>query len=168
MELRSSAYRPGGVIPLRYTCDGDNVSPAFNWTDAPPGTKSYVLLLHDPDAPRNGGFTHWVVFDIDPAEHQIDENAPKQAQFAEFGVQGNNDAGKLGYMGPCPPSETHRYIARLFALDTELNLQPGASREQVENAMQGHVIDQVALMGTYARNAQESVAHAVQSGRKHS
>lgn len=163
MQLRSPAFRPGGAIPSRHTCDGDNVSPAFTWTDAPAGTKSFVLVLYDPDASRDGGFTHWVVFDIDPAERQIDENAPKHAQFAEFGVQGNNGLGELGYTGPCPPSGTHSYIARLFALDTELNLKPGSSRQEVEDAMQGHVIDHAALSGTYARKAGQAVSHALQS-----
>ena len=153
MQLRSSAFRAGGPIPVRYTCEGDDISPDFSWTDVPAGTKSLALILHDPDAPREGGFTHWVIYDIDPALKQIDEDTPKQEKFAGVGLQGKNDAGKIGYMGPCPPSGSHRYIARLFALDTELSLKPGASHQQVAAAMEGHILDKAALMGTYAKKA---------------
>jgi hypothetical protein len=153
MQLKSSAFRAGGTIPVRYTCEGDNLSPEFSWTETPAGTKSLVLILHDPDAPREGGFTHWVVYDIDPSLKQIDENTPKQQKFAGLGAQGKNDSGQIGYMGPCPPSGTHRYIARLFALDTELNLKPGATHQEVESAMQEHILDKAALMGTYAKKA---------------
>jgi Raf kinase inhibitor-like YbhB/YbcL family protein len=153
MQLKSSAFRAGGAIPVRYTCEGEDISPDFFWTDIPAGTNSLVLILHDPDAPREGGFTHWVVYDIDPRLKQIDANAPKQEKFAGFGVQGTNDSGQIGYMGPCPPSGTHRYIARLFALDTELNLKPGASHHEVDAAMQGHILEKTALMGTYAKKA---------------
>jgi len=151
MELRSSAYRPGGAVPLRYTCDGEGISPAFTWQGEPPQTKSFVLLLHDPDAPSTGGFTHWLIFDIDPRIHQIDEGSPKEAPFADFGVQGSNDGNSLGYLAPCPPSGTHRYIARLFSLDVQMSLAPGATRQEVEAAMEGHILDQAALMGTYTR-----------------
>ena len=152
MELRSSAYRAGGEIPRRYTCDGDDVSPSFRWKDAPQETKSFVLLLHDPDAAREGGFTHWIVYDIVPVVHQIDENTPKQAPFTAFGVQGNNDGNQLGYIVPRPtPKGSHRYIARLFSLDIELELGPGAGRQQVEAAMEGHILDQAALIGKYGR-----------------
>src|SRR5947207_5379393 len=151
MELRSSAYRPGDPIPLRYTCDGEGISPAFGWQGEPPQTKSFVFLLHDPDAPREGGFTHWLIFDIDPTIHQIDQGSSKEAPFVDFGVQGRNDGGTLGYFAPCPPSGTHRYIARLFSLDVELTLAPGATRQEVEAAMDGHKLAQAALMGTYTR-----------------
>ena len=153
MQLKSSAFRAGGTIPARYTCEGEDISPELSWTDIPAGTKSLALILHDPDAPREGGFTHWVVYDIDPSLRQIDENTPKQDKFTGIGMQGRNDSGKIGYMGPCPPSGTHRYVARLFALDTELNLRPGASHHEVESAMQGHILEKAALMGTYARKA---------------
>jgi Raf kinase inhibitor-like YbhB/YbcL family protein len=151
MQLKSSAFRAGGAIPARYTCEGEDISPELSWTDIPARTKSLALILHDPDAPREGGFTHWVVYDIDPSLRQIDENTPKQEKFAGIGIQGSNDSGKIGYMGPCPPSGQHRYVARLFALDTELNLRPGASHHEVESAMQGHILEKAALMGTYAR-----------------
>ena len=153
MELRSSAYRAGGKIPP-HTRDGDDVSPSFGWKDAPPETKSFVLLFHDPNAAREGGFTHWIVYNIVPIIHQIDENTPKQAPFTAFGVQGNNDGNRLGYIGPCPtPQGSHRYITRLFSLDIELELGPGAGRQQVEAAMEGHILAQAALMGKYGRKA---------------
>jgi Raf kinase inhibitor-like YbhB/YbcL family protein len=158
MHLKSMAYRPGGAIPTRYTCEGDDVSPEFSWTDVPAQTKSFAFLLHDPDAPKEGGFAHWVVYEIDPDVTQIEEEVPKQEKVAGLGIQGKNDAGKIGYMGPCPPSGTHRYFARLFALDTELKLKPGASYREVEAAIQGHILEQAVLMGTYAKKAGRVVA----------
>jgi Raf kinase inhibitor-like YbhB/YbcL family protein len=159
MELRSSAYRPGGAIPDRYTCDGANLSPDFRWSGIPPATKSLALVLHDPDAPGEDGFTHWVVYEIDPSIRSIDEGAARQAAATEIGIQGKNDAGILGYIGPCPPAGKHRYIARLYCLDVELDLPSGATRQQLEAAMQGHILDQAALTGTYARKAEESSGH---------
>jgi Raf kinase inhibitor-like YbhB/YbcL family protein len=153
MQLKSSAYREGGAIPVQYTCEGDNISPQFSWTELPQGTKSLALVLHDPDAPREGGFTHWVVYNIDPILKEIAEDTPKDEKLAGIGLQGKNDAGKIGYMGPCPPSGSHRYIVRLFALDAELNLKPGASHHEVTSAMEGHILDKAALMGTYAKKA---------------
>jgi Raf kinase inhibitor-like YbhB/YbcL family protein len=150
MELTSAAYDPSGAIPFRHTCDGENVSPSFRWTDPPSGTKSFVLLFQNSDAPRQGGFTHWVLYDIGPVHRQIDENVPHDAGFVDCGVQGSNDSGQLGYMGPSSPSRVHHYVARLFALDIELNLDPGATWQQVAAAMEGRILDQAALTGTYA------------------
>jgi hypothetical protein len=153
MELKSSAYPAGGKIPVRYTCEGENISPALSWEDAPVGTKSFALILHDPDAPREGGFTHWVVYDVDSSTSRIRENTPRQGKVDGLGMQGKNDSGRIGYMGPCPPSGTHRYIMRLFALDTKLNLKPGALHEEVETNMRGHLVEEATLMATYARKA---------------
>lgn len=153
MELRSTAYRPGGTIPSRYACDGENLSPTFTWSNAPSRTRSLALILHDPDAPRAGGFTHWVVYGIHPATRQIEESASRPESYTDFGVQGKNDAGSLGYTGPCPPSGTHRYTARIYALDIDLELQPGATRQELESAIEGHILDQAALTGTYAKSA---------------
>lgn len=111
--------------------------------------------MHDPDAPRPGGFTHWVLFNIPANVAAIEPSVPPEGTISGIGVQGNNDAGKIGYMGPCPPSGTHRYFVRLYALDVELKLKPGASHEQVQDAMSGHVIAQAELMGTYARGSQK-------------
>ncbi|MGB8480935.1 MAG: YbhB/YbcL family Raf kinase inhibitor-like protein [Acidobacteriaceae bacterium] len=153
MELRSSAYRAGSAIPVRYTCDGDNISPAMAWKGAPARTKSFALILHDPDAPSRGGFTHWVIYNMDAKLNQLMENIPQQGNVARVGMQGKNDADQIGYMGPCPPSGTHRYVARLFALDTMLRLKPGATQKELEGAMRGHILETATLIGTYARIA---------------
>ncbi len=151
MELKSKAFRAGGPIPARYTCEGDNISPQFSWTGVPANSKTLCLILHDPDAPRQEGFTHWVLFNIDPSLEEIVEDVAQSEDSAEIGVQGKNDGGKVGYMGPCPPSGRHRYIARLYALDTILTLNAGISRQEVELAMEDHILAKAALMGTYAK-----------------
>ena len=153
MELKSSAYRAGSAIPVRYTCDGDNISPAMAWKGAPARTKSFALILHDPDAPSRGGFTHWVIYNMDAKLNQLVENIPRQGNVARVGMQGKNDAGQIGYMGPCPPSGTHRYVARLYALDATLRLNPGATQKEMETAMRGHILETATLIGTYARIA---------------
>lgn len=152
MELRSTAYRPGGAIPSRYTCEGENLSPNFSWSEAPSRTKSLALILHDPDAPKTGGFTHWVMYGIHPSAREIDEGASRPEPHTDFGVQGKNDGGALGYTGPCPPSGNHRYTARIYALDIDIDLDPGATRQELESAMQGHVLDQAALTGMYSKS----------------
>ena len=153
MELKSSAYRAGRAIPARYTCDGDNISPAMAWKGAPAQTKSFALILHDPDAPIRGGFTHWVIYNMDAKLNQLVEDIPRQGNVARVGMQGKNDASQIGYMGPCPPSGTHRYVARLFALDTMLRLKPGATKKELEGAMRGHILESATLIGAYARIA---------------
>jgi len=144
MKIISSAFQQGGNIPSKFSCDGANTSPPLQISDVPPETKSVVLIVDDPDAP-SGLFTHWAVWNISPQTSTIAEgNAPK-------GVHGTNDFGKSGYGGPCPPSGTHRYYFRIFALDRELDLPSGAKRSQLDAAMKGHVIAQGELMGRYAR-----------------
>lgn len=156
MQLTSSAFQQGAGIPRQFTCDGANRSPELSWRDAPAQTRSFVLIMHDPDAPRAGGFTHWVLYNIPANVGAVEPNVPPQGRIAGIGVQGKNDSGKIGYTGPCPPSGTHRYFLRLYALDTELNLQPGASHQEVEDAIRGHVLEQAELMGTYARASQRA------------
>lgn len=156
MQLVSSAYQAGAAIPALFTCEGDNISPELSWCDVPPQTESFVLTMRDPDAPKVGGFTHWVVYNIPGGVGHIEQNVPNDATVPGLGLQGKNDGGKVGYMGPCPPSGTHRYFARLFALDSELNLSPGASHEEVRHAMEGHILDRAELMGTYAKKAQRA------------
>lgn len=156
MQLRSSAYRPGGMIPDRFTCDGANLSPKFLWSGVPAGTRSLALILSDPDAPQEGGFTHWILYDIDPALQQIDESVPVDTPSTDFGTQGRNDEGRLGYIGPCPSAGTQRCIARLYSLDIELDLPAGATRQELEQAIQGHILDQAALTGTCAKNSEQS------------
>ena len=144
MKITSSAFQQGGNIPSKFSCDGANTSPPLQISDVPPETKSVVLIVDDPDAP-SGLFTHWAVWNISPQTSTIAEgNAPK-------GVHGTNDFGKSGYGGPCPPSGTHRYYFRIFALDRELDLPSGAKRSQLDAAMKGHVVAQGELMGRYAR-----------------
>jgi Raf kinase inhibitor-like YbhB/YbcL family protein len=151
MQLTSSAFQQGGPIPARFTCDDENISPDLSWEDVPPEAKSFALIMHDPDAPREGGFTHWILYNIPANVTELEPNIPKEQGVPGIGVQGKNDAGKIGYMGPCPPFGTHRYFLRVYALDTELNLRPGASLEQLQEAMRGHILDEAELMGTYAR-----------------
>ena len=159
MRLLSSAIHDGDSIPQRFTCEGENISPEFHWEDAPKESKSFVLILHDPDAPRKDGFTHWLLYDIPPNVTRIPENLPKQASVANSGVQGKNDSGKLGYTGPCPPSGRHRYFARLYALRKELNLPPGATANDVKQALEGKVIEQTEWMATFAKS-EANEAHA--------
>ena len=145
MKVTSSAFQEGGNIPSKFTCDGADVNPALRFEGAPAETKSLVLIVDDPDAPV-GLFTHWLVWNIDPKASKVAENsAPGGA------VQGTNDFPKKGYGGPCPPSGTHRYYFKIFALDQTLGLKPGAKRAEVDAAMRGHVVAQGELMGRYSR-----------------
>jgi Raf kinase inhibitor-like YbhB/YbcL family protein len=156
MQLTSATFQAGAEIPSYYTSDGEDVSPEFSWKDAPAETKSFVLVMHDPDAPRRGGFTHWVVYNIAPENGHIEEKVPKGERVTGLGMQGKNDAGEIGYMGPAPPSGVHRYFVRLFALDTPLDLEPGATHKQVSAEMKGHILAQAELMGTYEKKSQRA------------
>jgi hypothetical protein len=144
MKITSSAFQQGGNIPSKFSCDGPNTSPPLQISDVPLEAKSLVLIVDDPDAP-SGLFTHWAVWNISPQTTTIGEGSTPKA------VQGTNDFGKSGYGGPCPPSGTHRYYFKVFALDRELDLPVGAKRSQLDAAMKGHVIAQGELMGRYAR-----------------
>ncbi len=157
VRLFSSGFEYGAQIPDRYSCAGENISPAFHWMDVPEETKSLVFILHDPDAPREGGFTHWVLYNIPPHVKRIAEKIPPAASVPGLGFQAKNSSGHVGYMGPCPPSGSHRYVAHLFALKQELNLQPGVSYQLVASAMQGKVIEEAEFMAKYA-NRSRSVA----------
>jgi len=150
MRLTSTAFQQASSIPIKCTCDGENVSPALSWKGAPPKTKSFALIMHDPDAPRAGGYIHWVLYNIPADVAALQPNLPQAEHIAGLCAQGKNDSGRVGYTGPCPPSGTHRYIFRLYALDTELNLKPGASHQQARETMRGHILEQTELMGTYA------------------
>ena len=153
MQLTSSAFQAGERIPIQFTCDGEDISPELSWRNAPVQSDSFVLTMRDPDAPKVGGFTHWVLYNIPASVDHLQQNVAKRPSIPGLGLQGKNDSGKLGYMGPCPPSGTHRYFLRIFALDTELRLPPGASHEEVRLAMEGHILDRAELMGTYAKKA---------------
>ena len=144
MKITSSAFQQGGNIPSKFSCDGADTSPPLQIADAPSGAKSLVLIVDDPDAP-SGLFTHWTAWNISPQTSTIAEGSTPK------GVQGTSDFGKSGYAGPCPPSGTHRYYFKIFALDRELDLPSGAKRAQLDAAMKGHVIAQGELMGRYSR-----------------
>ncbi|SRR6266849_3220371 len=144
MRITSSAFQEGANIPSKFTCDGADSSPPLQIADVPSGTKSLALIVDDPDAP-SGLFTHWMVWNIPPQTNAVGEGSAPQ------GVQGTNDFGKSGYGGPCPPSGTHRYYFKIFALDRELDLPSGGKRGQLDAAMKGHVVAQGELMGRYLR-----------------
>src|SRR5512146_3187828 len=148
--LESKSFSRGGAIPRQYTCAGDDLSPELNWSDPPPETKSLALIADDPDAP-SGTFTHWVLYELPPETRQLAEGAA-QYQLPRGARQGRNDFGKTGYGGPCPPpGKPHRYFFKLCALDTRLELKPGASKQAVEQSIQGHVLAHAELMGTFQR-----------------
>ena len=150
MKLESSAFSSAQPVPQKHTCDGPDVSPALSWSDVPQGTKSFALIADDPDAPV-GTWVHWVIFNLPAQTHALPEGVPK-TDSAAGGIQGRNDFGKVGYGGPCPPpGKPHRYFFKLYALDTPLDLRASAKKQDVERAMQGHVLAQAELMGTYQR-----------------
>jgi Raf kinase inhibitor-like YbhB/YbcL family protein len=145
MKITSMAFEQGQPIPSKYTCDGENINPPLEILDVPEGTKSLALISDDPDAPA-GTWTHWLVWNINPETGIISENSvPAEA------VEGTTSFGKPGYGGPCPPSGEHQYFFRLYALDTVLDLDPGADSAQLEAAMQGHILEQTEVMGVYSR-----------------
>ena len=149
-SISSPAFSDGGNIPSKYTCDAgqQNPSPALAWKEPPPGTKSFVLIMHDPDAPMPGGFTHWVLFDIPATTAKL----PEGFQPGSVGVSGNSSFRRTGYGGPCPPSGTHHYHFMLSALDVgSLALKQGATKGDVEKGMRGHVLGTAELVGLYAR-----------------
>ncbi len=150
-KLSSPAFDDGGSIPQKYTCQGDNVSPELNWSEAPAGAKSFALIVEDPDAP-GGTFTHWVLFDMSAGTKQLAEDSGPNNTGGPIGVSGNNSSGRAGYIGPCPPSGSHRYYFRLYALDVPaLNLQAGAARSEVEAAIQNHIVGTAETMGRYEK-----------------
>ncbi len=150
MELKSSAFAAGGMIPKKHTCDGPDVSPPLSWSDVPAGAKSLALIADDPDAPM-GTWVHWVAWNIPPDARGLEEGVPKKDSLPNGMKQGTTDFRSIGYGGPCPPSGTHRYFFKLYALDTSLNLPPSTTKKDLEKALQGHLLQQVELMGKYAR-----------------
>lgn len=145
MTISSPAFSGGRSIPSAYTCDGTGMSPPLSFTDVPTSTKSLALIVHDPDA-MSGDFTHWTVWNIAPETREIAEGTEPTGV-----VQGTTSAGRAGYVSPCPPNGTHRYTFELYALDEMLDLKTSASRQDLETAMQDHVIDTAELVGTYKR-----------------
>jgi hypothetical protein len=150
MRIESSAFSEGGRIPRRYTCDGKDVSPPLSWSGTPEGAKSLALICDDPDAPGKT-WVHWVVFNIPPAARQLPEGIAPGETITGGGNQGKNDFRKRGYGGPCPPGGTHRYQFKLYALDADLALAAGATKAELEGAIEGHVLGQATLTGKYSR-----------------
>lgn len=149
-ELTSPAFTSGGAIPRQYTCDGKNISPPLQWNDPPSDTQSFALIADDPDAPM-GTWVHWVFFNLPASTRALPEAVPPEAELSDESRHGRNSWRRLGYGGPCPPSGTHRYFFKLYALDTVLTLSAGASKEQLLQAMKGHILMQTELMGVYTR-----------------
>jgi Raf kinase inhibitor-like YbhB/YbcL family protein len=152
MELKSEPIPPGSLIPSQYTCDGRDISPPLAWSAPPAGTKSFALISDDPDAPA-GTWVHWVVWNIPASARSLAEDLPKKESLPEGPRQGTTDFGRIGYGGPCPPSGTHRYFFRLYALDTALTLPARTTRQDLEKAMQGHILAQAELMRKYRRRS---------------
>jgi Raf kinase inhibitor-like YbhB/YbcL family protein len=151
IELTSNAFDAGETIPVRYTCDGDDISPPLHWRTIPDEAQSLVLICDDPDS-SNGPWAHWVLYDIPPELVELPEGVPRGGRLSWGGTQGRNTSGDVGYGGPCPPrGPAHHYYFRLYALDEPLDLPPGATRQQVIDRMQGHILDRTELMGLYAR-----------------
>ena len=149
--LTTPAFTPGGEIPRKFTCQGADVSPALAWADFPAGAQSFALIVDDPDAPV-GTWVHWVAYDLPAGARALPEGVPKAADLPGGGRQGVNDFGKLGYGGPCPPAgNPHRYFFKLYALKAKLNLEPGAGKKDVVQAMHGQVLGEVQLVGKYKR-----------------
>jgi Raf kinase inhibitor-like YbhB/YbcL family protein len=150
-ELTSIAFAPGQPIPQKYTCDGQDISPPLQWSDPPQGTQSLALICDDPDAPV-GTWVHWVLYNLPAEARALPEAVPPDAELSDGSRQGKNGWGNLGYGGPCPPGgSTHRYFFKLYALDTVLDLEAGASKKQVLQAMEGHILAQTEVMGVYSR-----------------
>lgn len=150
LQLTSSAFEQGKPIPAKYSCRGEDVSPALSWGEPPAGTQSFALIMDDPDAPV-GTWVHWVLFNIPPSARGLAEAVPSDATLADGSMNGKNSWGRLGYGGPCPPSGTHRYFFKLYALDEMLGLSSGADKGELLKAMEGHILAQGELMGTFSR-----------------
>ena len=149
-KLTSTAFQEGQLIPRQYTCDGVNISPPLEWSGTPPSTKTLAIICNDPDAPV-GTWVHWVLYNLAGDKIGLVENVPATESVPGGGVHGTNDFKKIGYGGPCPPSGTHRYFFKLYALDASFDLKAGATKAEVLKAMDGHIIGQTQLMGTYKR-----------------
>ena len=157
LTVLSPAFADHAPIPARYTCDGENLAPPLGWSGAPAHTASFALVVDDPDAPDPAApkrtFVHWVLYDIPAPVRELDEGAVR-ATLPDGTREGRNDGGRAGYMGPCPPVGRHRYFFKLYALDAALgDLGPGATKADLERAMEGHVLERAELVGTYASGA---------------
>jgi Raf kinase inhibitor-like YbhB/YbcL family protein len=150
IKITSTAFEEGGMIPEPYTCDGKDISPPLAWTSVPEGTQSLALICDDPDAPV-GTWVHWVLFNLPADVTTLPENVLPNKTLENGSKQGKNDFRKIGYGGPCPPGGTHRYYFKLYALDTTLDAKPGITKQDLLNAMEGHILAEGQLMGKYRR-----------------
>ena len=150
MKLTSPAFSEGALIPAQYTCAGDDFSPPLAWSDLPAGAKSLALIADDPDAPV-GTWVHWVAFNLPVTAGGLPEGIKDAKQLPGGGTQGTNSWRRIGYGGPCPPSGTHRYFFKLYALDTTLSLGNSATAKDLQAAMKGHILAEAQLMGRFKR-----------------
>lgn len=152
LELTSASFEDRQAIPIRYACHGKNISPPLTWTTSPEGTQSFVLIMDDPDAVNVVGFVwdHWLLFNLSANIHSLEEAISRDGKNPLGSLEGMNSGSKLGYRGPCPPSgETHEYVFTLFAIDAILELEQGASKEDILQAIEGHVLAEGQLVGRY-------------------
>jgi len=149
-QLTSSAFASGEMIPPEYSCDGEDISPPLVWSDPPEDTQSFALIVDDPDAPL-GAWVHWVLYNLPAGTRGLPQGVPPDSELPDGSRQGENNWRRLGYDGPCPTGGTHNYSFRLHALDTVLDLAAGATKEQLLQAMEGHILAQAELKGRYAR-----------------
>jgi|SRR5450759_3321113 Raf kinase inhibitor-like YbhB/YbcL family protein len=156
LSIKSDAFAPGGAIPSRYTCEGEDLSPPLAWSNVPAGTKSLALIVEDPDAPDPEApkttWVHWILYNLPPSATSLAEDATRLG-LPPGALAGRNDWGRTGYGGPCPPIGRHRYFHRLFALDVLLPDLHGPRKASIEKAMHGHILAEAALMGTYLKAA---------------
>ena len=150
IKITSTAFENNGLIPAKYTCDEENISPPLQWEQIPEETKSIALICDDPDAPM-GTRVHWILFNLPKETRELTENIPVSDTLANGGSQGITDFGRAGYGGPCPPSGTHRYFFKIYALNTKIDMDSSADKSQLLKAMEGHVISQGQLIGKYKR-----------------
>ncbi len=150
LKITSSAFENEGMIPAKYTCDGENLSPLLKWESGGEGIKSFALISDDPDAPM-GTFIHWVIYNIPADVKELQEDFPSTNELDNGIKQGMTDFGKTGYGGPCPPSGIHRYYFKLYGLDTVLDLNAGITKAELLKAMEGHILEEAVLMGKYTR-----------------
>ena len=151
LSIYSNVFEDGATLSSAYTCDGDDISPAISWEEVPAGTQSMALIMDDPDAPGRT-FVHWVIYNIPARSGGLPSGVAKNNTLDDGSLQGKNNFGKIGYGGPCPPSgKPHRYVFKVYALNTELDLKSGATKSQLEAAMKGHILAQGEMVGTYGR-----------------
>jgi Raf kinase inhibitor-like YbhB/YbcL family protein len=148
LEISSPAFANGQPIPVDFSCDGRDISPALAWENPPAGTQSFALIMDDPDAPI-GTWVHWIIFNIPASSLNLTEGTATDQQLSDGSLQGETSAGSHGYHGPCPPSGTHRYFFKLYALDTMLSITASADKKELLAAMEGHILANAELMGTF-------------------